>query len=110
MNQQMGDMVTQYTQSGNAIGNSEKISLMNEDSYVIMTQFFYGYGGWVVLAFIIVGSIIVYTFNLVPMLNNRVILLPLTIGLGVISLVLFILKYNLEDSIISFLNYFIYNN
>ena len=39
-----------------------------------MMQFFYGYRGWVVLAFIIVSFIIVYSFNLIPILNNRIVL------------------------------------
>ena len=106
----MTDMVNNYTQSGDVIGVSKKLALVDEDSYVIMMQFLYGYGGWVILAFIIVGFILVYAFNLVPMLNNKTILLPLTVVLGAISLVLLVLKYNLWDSIISFLNYFIYNN
>ena len=110
MNQQFGNMVTQITQSGNVLGDSKKISLMDEDSYVIMTHYFYGYGGWVLLAIIIVGLIVIYAFNLIPMLNNKTILLSLTVILGVISVILIVLKYNLGDLLMSFLNYFIYNN
>ena len=53
-------------------------------------------------------GIVLIAFSIIPALNSKGVLKPLTIGLGVLSMVLIVMKYNLLPLILEFLNYFLY--
>ena len=106
LNQQMGTIINQFDAMGQETNGV--IEAMDKDNSVMLMKNIYGYGGWILVCFLIIVSIILFGFNLIPSLNNRMILLPLTIILGVISVLLLVVKYNLWDDFIEFLNYFIY--
>lgn len=108
LNQQMGKIVKQFDAMGEVTSGS--VEAMDQDSSVMMMKNFYGYGGWVIVSFLIIFGILVFGFNLIPSLNNKMMLMNLTILLGIISAVLIVLKYNLWDYFLTFLNNFIYHS
>ena len=108
LNQQMGHIVKQFDAMGEV--NNGSVDAMDQDSSVMMMKNLYGYGGWVIVSLLIIVGILIFGFNLIPSLNNRMMLMNLTIVLGIVSTVLIVLKYNLWDVFLSFLNKFIYYN
>ena len=89
--------------------DSQHLTIMNEDSLVILMKNIYEYAGWIVLSLIIISTIVLTTFNIVPVLNTTTVLRPLTIGLGIISLIMLELKYGIIEIILKYFNKFIYN-
>ena len=85
------------------------MDILNEDSSVILDKNGFHYVGWIVIALSIGICIVLIVFGIIPALNSNEVLKPLTIGLGSLSLVLVVMKYNLIPVILEFLNYFIYN-
>jgi hypothetical protein len=104
----MGNIVKKFDAMGNVTSGS--VEVKDEDSYVMMMKNLYGFGGWVLVSFLIIFGILIFGFNLIPSLNNRMVLMPLTIVLGILSVVLIVVKYNLWDDILTFLDKFIYYN
>ena len=85
------------------------MSILNEDTYAILNKNGYHYLFWLLIVVCIGIFIVLIAFSVIPALNSKSVLTPLTIGLGSLSLVLVVTKYNLLPLILEFLNYFIYN-
>jgi hypothetical protein len=85
------------------------MNILNEDSSIISDKNGYHYLQWILIDLCICLFIVLIAFSIIPALNSKTVLRPLTIGLGSLSLVLVVMKYNLIPVILEFLNYFIYN-
>ena len=85
------------------------MDILNDDASVISEKNGYHYVLWILVALCIGLFIVLIAFSIIPALNSKGVLKPLTIGLGSLSLVLVVMKYNLIPIILEFLNYFIYN-
>ena len=82
--------------------------ILNQDYNIIAVKNAYHYVVWIMVALGIGMVIVLIAFSIIPALNSKGVLKPLTIGLGVLSMVLIVMKYNLLPLILEFLNYFLY--
>ena len=82
--------------------------ILNQDYNIIAVKNAYHYVVWIMVALGIGMGIVLIGFSIIPALNSKGVLKPLTIGLGLLSTVLIVMKYNLLPIILEFLNYFLY--
>ena len=106
LNKQFGNIINRYGMGDITSGTTEA---MDQDSSVMMMKNLYGYGGWIIISFLIIFGITIFGFNLIPSLNNKMVLMYLTIVLGHTTAVLIVVKYDLWDKFLTFLTNFIYH-
>ena len=108
LNQQMGNIIKQFNAMGEETTGT--MEAMDEDSSVIMMKNLYGYGGWIIVSFLIIFGILIFGFNLIPSLNNKLVLMYLSIVLGIVSALLIVVKYDLLDKFKNLSSNFIYHS